>query len=170
MAHATSSEADPAAGDDVAQQESTVQVPRSVAPPSGPARRVTGRVRAETRSRELRAHADRARSARVRAAVYQVEVHKKYAIPAACVVFVLVGVPIALRFPSGGVGLVAGASMVVFGLYYVGLIAGESLANRLIVPAFWAMWTPNVIMASIGIWALLQIRREGTARRKFAKS
>ncbi len=170
VAHATSSEADPAAGDDVAQQESTVQVPRSVAPPSGPARRVTGRVRAETRSRELRAHADRARSARVRAAVYQVEVHKKYAIPAACVVFVLVGVPIALRFPSGGVGLVAGASMVVFGLYYVGLIAGESLANRLIVPAFWAMWTPNVIMASIGIWALLQIRREGTARRKFAKS
>jgi lipopolysaccharide export system permease protein len=121
---------------------------------------------AETRSRELRAQRDRVRSARIRASVYSVEAHKKYAIPAACVVFVLVGVPIALRFPSGGVGLVAGASMVIFGLYYVGLIAGESLANRLIVPPFWAMWAPNLLFAATGIIALLGIRREGTVSRR----
>jgi lipopolysaccharide export system permease protein len=119
----------------------------------------------ETRSRELRNERDRARTARVRNAVYRVEVHKKYAIPAACVVFVLVGVPLALRFPGGGVGLVAGASMVIFGLYYVGLIAGESLANRLLVPPFWAMWTPNVLMAVVGIVALWRVRRQGTLRR-----
>lgn len=133
---------------------------------SQPLRAVTRHVNPEMRARELRSHNDRERSARIRAAVYKVEVHKKYAIPAACVVFVLVGVPIALRFPNGGVGLVAGASMVVFGLYYVGLIAGESLANRLIFPAFWAMWTPNVMMASLGIFGLVRIRKEGTVRRR----
>ena len=52
----------------------------------------------------------------------------------------LVGAPIALRFPRGGVGLVIGVSLVVFALYYVGLIAGESLANKGIMPPFWAMW------------------------------
>ena len=60
---------------------------------------------------------------------YDVEIHKKFALAAACIVFVLLGAPIALRFPRGGVGLVIGVSLVVFALYYVGLIAGESLAN-----------------------------------------
>ena len=56
-----------------------------------------------------------------------VELHKKFAISVACTVFVLVGAPIALRFPRGGVGLVIGVSLVIFGIYYVGLIAGEAL-------------------------------------------
>ena len=132
--------------------------------------RTTNRGRTpETYQREVQIQRDRADAARVRAAVYRVEMHKKYAIPAACVVFVLIGVPIALRFPGGGVGLVAGASMVIFGLYYVGLIGGETLANRLIVPPFWAMWAPNVITAALGIWGLWAIRRHGTARGRAPK-
>jgi lipopolysaccharide export system permease protein len=127
--------------------------------------RPVGRARTpETYQREVQIQRDRADAARVRAAVYRVEMHKKYAIPAACIAFVLVGVPIALRFPGGGVGLVAGASMVIFGLYYVGLIGGETLANRLIVPPFWAMWAPNVITAALGAWGLWAVRRQGTAR------
>jgi lipopolysaccharide export system permease protein len=119
-----------------------------------PPRSVTRAMNPETRVRELRAHHDRVRSNRIRAAVYQVEVQKKYAIAAACVVFVLVGVPLALRFPGGGVGLVAGASMVIF-----------------IVPAFWAMWSPNVLFAGIGFAALWRIKREGTvSRRRRAQS
>jgi lipopolysaccharide export system permease protein len=60
---------------------------------------------------------------------YEVEIHKKFALAAACFIFVLLGAPIALRFPRAGVGLTIGVSLVVFGLYYVGLIAGESLAR-----------------------------------------
>lgn len=108
---------------------------------------------------------DRARSSRVRAAVYQVEVHKKYAIPAACLVFVLVAVPLAVRFPRGGVGLALGAGFVVFGIFYIGLIGGESLANRLVVPPFWAMWTPNLLLGAFGIVALWQLQRSGAAGR-----
>ena len=61
---------------------------------------------------------------------YEIEIHKKFSLAAACIVFVLLGAPIALRFPRGGVGLVIGVSLVVFALYYVGLIGGESLANK----------------------------------------
>ena len=60
---------------------------------------------------------------------YDVEIHKKFALAVACIVFVLLGAPIALRFPRGGVGVVIGVSLAVFGLYYVGLIAGETLAD-----------------------------------------
>ena len=66
----------------------------------------------------------------------QVEIEKKFAIAAACVIFVLLGAPVALRFPRGGVGLTIGVSLGVFGLYYVGLVAGEALARANLVPPF----------------------------------
>src|SRR6185312_9191645 len=71
---------------------------------------------------------------------YAVEIEKKFSLAAACIVFVFVGAPIALRFPRGGVGLVISVSFVVFAAYYVGLIGGESLADKGLIPPFWAMW------------------------------
>lgn len=114
---------------------------------------------------EARLLRDRARNARIREAVYQVELHKKYAIPAACIVFVLVAVPIALRFPRGGVGVTVGVSLAVFALYYIGLIGGESLANRLVVPAPLAMWSSNILLTAAGLVLIWWVRREGTVPR-----
>lgn len=117
------------------------------------------------RASEVRVLSDRARLARVRQAVYTVELQKKYAIPAACIVFVLVGIPLGIRFPRGGVGLVIGAGMIVFSVYYVGLIAGESLANRLILPPFVAMWLTNILMSGLGVAGLWWVHRSGTVSR-----
>ena len=103
------------------------------------------------------------RDARTRAATYEVEIQKKYAIAAACLVFALVGVPVALRFQRGGVGLVIGMSVGVFTVYYVGLIAGEELGDRLFVSPFLAMWTPNLIFATAGLFGLWRIRKPGNA-------
>jgi lipopolysaccharide export system permease protein len=91
---------------------------------------------------------------------YEIEIHKKFSLAAACLIFVIVGAPIAVRFPRGGVGLVIGVSLVVFALYYVGLIGGESLANEGIVPPFWAMWGTNVIMTLVGIVMLFHMGRD----------
>jgi lipopolysaccharide export system permease protein len=113
-----------------------------------------------SRMNEIRLQLDRERGHRMRAAAHLVEFHKKYSIPAACLVFVLLGVPLALRFP-GGLGMVIGAAMVIFALYYVGLIAGESLANKLKITPFWAMWTPNVVFGIIGGTALWRMARQG---------
>jgi lipopolysaccharide export system permease protein len=93
-----------------------------------------------------------------------VEAHKKLAIAAASIVFVLIGVPAALRFPRGGVGLVVGVSMTVFTIYYIGLIAGESLANRLIVPPFWAMWGTDIIFSIVGLLWIWRLQYYGTRR------
>ena len=94
-----------------------------------------------------------------------VELHKKFAISVACTVFVLVGAPIALRFPRGGVGLVIGVSLVIFGIYYVGLIAGESLADKNIVPPFLAMWAANILLTAVGLFLLARMGRESATSR-----
>lgn len=99
------------------------------------------------------------------AARYEIEIHKKFALAAACLVFVLVGAPVALRFPRGGVGLVIGASVLIFGFYYVGLIGGETLADQLIVTPFWSMWTANLVMSAIGVVLFLRLNRHRVAAR-----
>jgi lipopolysaccharide export system permease protein len=80
-------------------------------------------------------------------------------------VFVLVGAPIALRFPRGGVGLVIGVSLAIFGVYYVGLIAGEALADRNVLTPFWAMWSANILLTMVGLVLLFRMGRETATNR-----
>lgn len=114
---------------------------------------------------ELRTLADRARSVRHRMHQYEVEYHKKFSIPFACIVFVLIGAPLAVRFPRGGIGMVIAISLGIFAVYYMGLIGGEELADRGIVPAFWAMWAPNVIFLAVGLRGLARIGHETSTTR-----
>jgi lipopolysaccharide export system permease protein len=86
-----------------------------------------------------------------------VEIHKKFALSFACLVFVLFGPPIALRFPRGGVGVTLGVSIAVFGLYYVCLMGGEALADKGLVPASIAMWIANAIFAVTGVVLLWRV-------------
>jgi lipopolysaccharide export system permease protein len=92
---------------------------------------------------------------------YEVEIWKKYSIPVACIVFVIIGAPIAVRYRRAGVALVVGVSLVVFCAYYVALIGGEHLADRELLPPFWAMFSPNFLFGLIGVAAFFQARRAG---------
>lgn len=96
---------------------------------------------------------------------YRVEIEKKFAIASACFVFVLLGAPIALRFPRGGVGLTIGVSLSVFAIYYVGLIGGEALADRAILDPAIAMWAANLMLGLVGGLLTLQLGREGSTAR-----
>jgi lipopolysaccharide export system permease protein len=80
-----------------------------------------------------------------------VEVHKKYSIPFACVVFVLLGAPLGMRTRKGGMATSA-ISIVVFIVYYLLLIGGEQLADRSVVPPALAMWMPNIVFGIPGAW------------------
>ena len=96
---------------------------------------------------------------------HSVEIEKKFAIAVACFIFVLLGAPIALRFPRGGVGMTIGVSLAVFGLYYVGLIVGETMADRDYVTPFWGMWAANLVLGVIGLALTLRLGAEGTTNR-----
>jgi len=82
---------------------------------------------------------------------FDVEIHKKLAIAFACIVFTLIGPPLALKFPRGGVGLVIAASTIIFSVYWVGLIAGESLADRRVASPAVTMWVSNLVFLTAGI-------------------
>lgn len=90
----------------------------------------------------------------------QVEIQKKYALAFACLVFVLVGVPLAMRYPRGGLGLVIAASSAMFAISWAGLIGGESLADRGIANPWIAMWTPNLLFLVIGLGLVARMGRE----------
>jgi lipopolysaccharide export system permease protein len=96
---------------------------------------------------------------------FQTEIQKKYSIAAAALVFVLIGVPIALRFARGGVGMVIGVSLAIFSIYYVGLIAGESLADQGYMPPWLAMWLTNLVFGALGVVGLWRVGREQSTGR-----
>ena len=114
---------------------------------------------------EVSAAKEEVKASMMRADQYAVEVHKKWAISVACLVFAIVGIPMALRFPRGGMGLVIGGGLSVFAVYYVGLIAGEGLGDKDIVAPWVAMWGPNMIFAIVGFIGLYRVTRESGSTR-----
>jgi lipopolysaccharide export system permease protein len=94
-----------------------------------------------------------------------VEVHKKWAISMACITFVIIGIVMALRFPRGGIGLVIGGGLLVFSIHYIGLTAGESLADRGHVAPWLAMWAPNIVLTILGVLGLLWVSKESGSTR-----
>jgi len=96
---------------------------------------------------------------------YRVELHKKWAIAFACLVFTLIGPPLALRFPRGGVGMVVAASTAIFAVYWMGLIGGESLADRRVADPLVTMWIPNVVFLVVGILLVSRMGRAGATVR-----
>ncbi len=91
---------------------------------------------------------------------YWVEIHKKYSIPFACIVFVLIGAPLGTMTRKGGFGVAAGISLIFFLIYWAFLIAGEKLADRGLLSPFWGMWSANVLLMVLGIWLTIKSAKE----------
>lgn len=83
---------------------------------------------------------------------FMVEIHKKFSIPAACVVFVLVGAPLGVFIRQRGATVSVGVSLVFFLVYWMFLIGGEELADRGFIPPAVAMWAPNVVFGLVGLF------------------
>jgi lipopolysaccharide export system permease protein len=108
---------------------------------------------------------DRETEADRRADRFSVEVHKKWSISFACISFVIIGIVLALRFPRGGIGLVIGGGLLIFSIHYIGLTAGESLADRGLIRPWEAMWAPNIVLTIIGLIGLIRVSRESGSTR-----
>jgi lipopolysaccharide export system permease protein len=95
---------------------------------------------------------------------YRVEIHKKFSIPFACIVFILIGSPIAIRMGRSGVNTAVGLSILFFLIYYMCLIGGEKLADRRLLSPFFAMWAANIFF---GICAFFLIRKSAREQKLF---
>ena len=92
--------------------------------------------------------------------LHHVEVHKKFALPAACVVFALIGLPLGFSGRRGS-GRSAGfaVSLAIILAYWILLDNGEETARIGHMSPWLAMWRPNLLFAILGI--LLLVRGNG---------
>lgn len=100
-------------------------------------------------------------SYRIKENRYLVEYHKKFAIPVACMVFVLLGVPMAVAGSRSGRGISVSLALAVYLVYYAFLMGGEKLADRGRLDAVTAMWSANVVLTAIGVPLFVRAVREG---------
>lgn len=91
---------------------------------------------------------------------YMVEIHKKYSLPFACIIFVMIGAPLGTMVRKGGVGVAAGISLLFFLVYWAFLIGGEKLADRGMLNPFWGMWSANFFFALLGVFFTYRAAKE----------
>lgn len=97
-----------------------------------------------------------------RANKFQVEFHKKLAIPFACMVFALLGIPLAVTTSRSGKGVSVSVAMAVYLFYYLCLVGGEKLSDRGMLSPVIAMWSGNAILLAIGVPLFFRAVRETT--------
>ncbi len=84
------------------------------------------------------------------------EYHRKFAIPFACVVFGLVGVPLGIQ-PARAVKVWGFAlSLALIFVYYMLLTAGQALAEQNLAPAWLGLWLPNLAFLILGTYLFRQ--------------
>jgi len=91
---------------------------------------------------------------------YLVEIHKKYAIPAACFVFVFIGAPLGIIARRGTFGVAATLSLGFFVVYWASLIGGEKLADRGYISPWLGMWMANMLFILIGLVLTVRMGKE----------
>lgn len=84
----------------------------------------------------------------------RVEIHKKFAIPFACIAFGVLGLPLGITNRRGGKSSGFSLSIAIILLYYVLMNNGEQLAGNGKIPASVGMWTANVLLIGAGIYLL----------------
>lgn len=95
----------------------------------------------------------------------RVELHQRLALPLACLVFALVGVPLGLSSRRRGKSPAVVLTVILAFVYYVGLITAVGVAQQGALPVEFAMWTPNLIFAALA--GILLARMENPIGRPY---
>jgi LPS export ABC transporter permease LptG/LPS export ABC transporter permease LptF len=138
---------------------------RLAQPPPGPNARGEGGVRETSTASLLARLRAGAHTSEERGRETRVELNKRLAIPAAAVVFALVGFPLGLTNRRGGKGFGLTASVLIVVAYYVLLINGETLATAGKTPAFLSVWFPNLLLGSLAVVLFRRASRGASSTR-----
>jgi len=91
---------------------------------------------------------------------FKVEIHKKFSLPIACIIFILIGAPLGIINKKGGFFIAIVFSFIFILLYYLFLIGGEEMADRNIIHGGLAMWLPNIVLGIIGLILIYLMSKE----------
>jgi len=97
--------------------------------------------------------------------LWDVEFHRRFAIPFACLIFGILGPSLSMRM--GRIGRLGGLSfsLAVLILYYALLVATEGLAKAGRIPIFLGEWASNIIFGIVAVIFLLRAYRDRPIKR-----
>jgi len=114
----------------------------------------------EMKLEELRSEIARLNKDGGKAWPLQVELHKKFALPIACLILSMIGAPLAIRIKKAGRGVSLALSVAFAVFYYILLATGESLGSRGRIDPAIGVWFPNLTLGIIAIGLVLAEGRE----------
>jgi lipopolysaccharide export system permease protein len=91
----------------------------------------------------------------------RIELHQRLALPPACFLLALIGIPLGISSRKGGKSSAFVVTVAVAFIYWMGLIAANGLAKQQKLPVGVAMWIPNVIFAVVGVVLITRLERPG---------
>jgi len=90
-----------------------------------------------------------------------IELHNRFAYPVACLVLMLVGVPLGVASRRGGKSSGFIFTILLVFIYYFLSSTGVALGHESRLPAFVAVWSANLLFAAAGIFLLWQMASGG---------
>ncbi len=91
---------------------------------------------------------------------HKVEIHKKFALPFVCWIFVFLGLPLGVSTKKGGRTSGFTLSLVIILIYYTCITAGEKFALEGRMSPFLGMWGGNILLGLLGIVLFIRYARE----------
>lgn len=92
--------------------------------------------------------------------LHQIEIHKKLALPFACIIFAFLGISLGAYTKKGGRTSGFTLSIVVIVIYYILITAGENLAVDGRIAPWFGMWGPNILLSLCGLYFFIKSYRE----------
>jgi LPS export ABC transporter permease LptG/LPS export ABC transporter permease LptF len=90
---------------------------------------------------------------------YWIEFNRRLALPTACLVLVLIGIPLGLSSKKGGKGAGFVLTIVLVFIYYFISVTGLSFARNGKLPPVVGVWLANAVFAVVGILLLWRVDR-----------
>ena len=109
---------------------------------------------------ELRREIKKLEKDKINATPLYIEVHNKLALAFSNFVFVLIGIPIAVRTHRREKSINFGFTMVLFLIYWGIMLGGIACAIRNIMPPWVGIWMGNAILFVVGIILFVRIARK----------
>ena len=91
----------------------------------------------------------------------RIEFHQRLALPPACFLLALVGIPLGVSSRKGGKSAAFVLTVALAFIYWMGLLGASGLAKQHKLPVGIALWIPNAVFALIGLVLLIRLEKPG---------
>lgn len=93
----------------------------------------------------------------------ELELHQRLALPFACILFAMVGLPLGISQRRSGKSFAFVVTVLLAFLYFMGYVGLRGIAMQRGLPAGLAVWTPNLIFLGVGLYLLFRMEQSGEA-------